>query len=73
MKIKKFNESKHHTVNREDLEDYAIELTDAGFEMSIIEGFICDGKRTTRPVTSESIPFYSISFTIKEVYIIFFL
>jgi hypothetical protein len=67
MRIKRFNESKeYHTINPEDIEDYAIEMTDAGFNMTVTKGFICDGKRTKHPVTDTSIPYYNIEFSIEE-------
>ena len=67
MRIKRFNEVKeYHTINPEDIEDYAIEMTDAGFNMTVTKGFICDGKRTKHPVTDTSIPYYNIEFSIEE-------
>ena len=75
MRIKRFHEAIHqdnfekpeyHTLKMEDVEDFAIELTDAGFEMRVTKGFICDGKRTKHPVTEKSTPYYSIEFSIED-------
>lgn len=63
--LRKFNESKQvspFTLSNEDIEDYAIGLTDLGFSIKITQKWINDGKRSDEPISNKSTPYYNIVF-----------
>lgn len=67
--LKLFNESfEHlHSVDINDIRDYGVEMEDLGFTMNIYKKFYSDDKRVEEPTSTESIPFYRITFVDDDV------
>lgn len=64
MRIRRFLESFQnlHTISTEDLEDYAQELVDEGFKLTIYKKFYSGGKRVEEPIDNKAIPYYEFRF-----------
>ncbi len=67
MRIKRFNESadysSYHPISDEDINDIALEMTDAGFSIEIERYFLnSDCTRTKQPLSDKCIPIYDLCF-----------